>query len=176
MRNTTQWLTLLVAGVVLAGANVAPAGEKADGDKAQVKGQCKAAKSCPVANSDKKCCTKKASCDAADKAKCGDGSKAACCGAKACDAASAGKTAAVKGNQEKCPVMGGKVNKNLYVDQDGKRVYVCCKGCLAKLEKNFSDYAEKLESDGVVLASARAKCSAKKACGHHAAKAKQKTQ
>ena len=32
--------------------------------------------------------------------------------------------------QETCPVMGGKINKSLYADVNGHRVYVCCKGCI----------------------------------------------
>ncbi|MFP4382093.1 MAG: hypothetical protein ACLFUS_16450 [Candidatus Sumerlaeia bacterium] len=52
-------------------------------------------------------------------------------------------------HQEKCPVMGGKVNKDLYVDKDGKRIYVCCKGCLDKVEKNFDTYAKEYKEKGI---------------------------
>ena len=53
--------------------------------------------------------------------------------------------------QTMCPVMGGKVNKDLYVDHDGKRVYVCCKGCIGAVEKDPEKYIKKLEADGVAL-------------------------
>ncbi len=56
--------------------------------------------------------------------------------------------------QTTCPVMGGKVNKDLYVDQDGKRIYVCCKGCIAPVRKDFAKYVEKVEAAGEVIADA----------------------
>ena len=53
--------------------------------------------------------------------------------------------------QTVCPVMGGQVNTNLYVDADGKRVYFCCKGCTAGFKKDPAKYISKLEKDGVTL-------------------------
>lgn len=50
-----------------------------------------------------------------------------------------------------CPVMGGAVNTNLFVDHDGKRIYVCCAGCIAAVRKEPAKYIAKLEKDGVVL-------------------------
>ena len=55
--------------------------------------------------------------------------------------------------QTTCPVMGGKINKDLYVDAEGKRIYVCCKGCIGAVKKNPEKYIEKLEEQGVTLAS-----------------------
>lgn len=55
--------------------------------------------------------------------------------------------------QTTCPVMGGKINKDLYVDADGRRIYVCCKGCIGAVKKNPEKYIEKLEEKGVTLAS-----------------------
>jgi hypothetical protein len=53
--------------------------------------------------------------------------------------------------QTTCPVMGGKINKNLYVEHDGKRVYVCCKGCIGAVQKEPEKYIKKLEAAGVAL-------------------------
>jgi YHS domain-containing protein len=53
--------------------------------------------------------------------------------------------------QTTCPVMGGKINTDLYVDYDGKRIFVCCKGCVSKVAKDAEKYARKLEGSGVVL-------------------------
>jgi YHS domain-containing protein len=53
--------------------------------------------------------------------------------------------------QTTCPVMGGSIRKSLYVDHDGKRIYVCCKGCISAVKSNPEKYIEKLESDGVKL-------------------------
>lgn len=57
-----------------------------------------------------------------------------------------------KTEQTTCPVMeGGKINKKLYVDANGKRIYVCCGGCIAEVKKDPAKYIEKLEKAGVVL-------------------------
>ena len=50
--------------------------------------------------------------------------------------------------QTTSPVMGGEINKSLYVDYQGKRIYVCCEGCLGKLKKNPEKYIKKLEKMG----------------------------
>ena len=47
--------------------------------------------------------------------------------------------------QTTCPVMGGKINKELYVDHEGRRVYFCCKGCAAVFEKDPEKYLKKME-------------------------------
>ena len=36
--------------------------------------------------------------------------------------------------QASCPIMGGKIDKKLFVDAGGYRFYVCCKGCLKPIE------------------------------------------
>lgn len=56
--------------------------------------------------------------------------------------------------QTTCPVMGGTINKSLYVDHEGKRIYVCCQQCLPALQKDPMKYIEKLESQGIILDSA----------------------
>ncbi len=54
--------------------------------------------------------------------------------------------------QTTCPVMeGNKINKDLHVDVEGKRIYVCCKGCISKIKEDPKKYIKKLEDDGVVL-------------------------
>ena len=53
--------------------------------------------------------------------------------------------------QTVCPVMGGKVNKTLFVDYDGKRVYACCSGCLPDLKQDPAKYIKQLEAKGVKL-------------------------
>jgi YHS domain-containing protein len=53
--------------------------------------------------------------------------------------------------QETCPVMGGKINKSLYADHDGKRVYFCCSGCIAPFNKEPEKYIKQLEDAGVEL-------------------------
>ena len=53
--------------------------------------------------------------------------------------------------QTACPVMGGAINRNQYVDHDGKRIYVCCQGCLAPIRRDPAKYIQKLEKEGVSL-------------------------
>ena len=53
--------------------------------------------------------------------------------------------------QAKCPTTGSKINKSLYVDHDGKRIYVCCKGCLAPIKKDPAKFIKKLEAEGITL-------------------------
>jgi hypothetical protein len=38
--------------------------------------------------------------------------------------------------QSVCPVMGGKIDKKVFVDVAGYRIYACCPGCLAKIESD----------------------------------------
>ena len=54
-------------------------------------------------------------------------------------------------NQTTCPVMEGTVNKNIYADYKGKRVYFCCPPCLKAFKKDPDMYLKKLEEQGVVL-------------------------
>ena len=58
------------------------------------------------------------------------------------------KVAIVK-QQTNCPVMTqNKINKKLYVDADGKRIYVCCKGCISKVKANPKKYLKQLKDTG----------------------------
>ena len=50
-----------------------------------------------------------------------------------------------------CPVMGGKINKAQYADVNGKRIYVCCTGCIAKIKADPDKYIKQLEAKGIVL-------------------------
>jgi YHS domain-containing protein len=53
--------------------------------------------------------------------------------------------------QTTCPVMGGPINKEIFADYDGKRVYFCCAACLETFNKDPEKYIKKLEDQGVVL-------------------------
>ncbi len=46
--------------------------------------------------------------------------------------------------QTVCPVMGGKINKDVFTEYKGKKVYFCCPGCIAKFKKNPEKYIAKL--------------------------------
>ena len=53
--------------------------------------------------------------------------------------------------QTTCPVMGGKINKAEYADVNGKRIYVCCAGCISKIKADPDKYIKQLEAEGIVL-------------------------
>jgi len=88
---------------------------------------------------------------------CGDADAAGTCAAKKCPVAAATATAATTTTaapaktQSTCPVMGGEVDKKLYVDAEGKRIYVCCTGCLEKVKADPGKYIKLLEAQGIVL-------------------------
>ncbi len=53
--------------------------------------------------------------------------------------------------QTVCPVMGGEINKDVYADYNGKRVYFCCQNCLNTFKKDPEKYMKKLKDEGVTL-------------------------
>ncbi len=53
--------------------------------------------------------------------------------------------------QTTCPVMGCEINKEIYTDYQGKRVYFGCEGCISKFKKDPAKYIKKLEDAGVTL-------------------------
>ena len=57
--------------------------------------------------------------------------------------------------QTACPVMGGTINQALYVEHAGKRIYVCCPPCLAKVKQDPAKYIQVLEAQGVALEKAQ---------------------
>ena len=60
-------------------------------------------------------------------------------------------TMAMAAPQTVCPLMGGKIDKSLYADHNGKRVYFCCQMCVPQFKKNPEMFIKKLESKGVTL-------------------------
>jgi Cu(I)/Ag(I) efflux system membrane fusion protein len=66
--------------------------------------------------------------------------------------------------QTTCPVMGGAINRKVFIDHGGKRIYFCCPGCDAEFKKDPEKYLEKLRDSGVKLEEAPAPA---KSGGHH---------
>ncbi|MHC4751355.1 MAG: YHS domain-containing protein [Planctomycetota bacterium] len=46
--------------------------------------------------------------------------------------------------QTNCPVMGAPINKALFVEHKGKKVYFCCPGCEEKFKESPEKYIAKL--------------------------------
>jgi len=53
-------------------------------------------------------------------------------------------------SQIACPVQGGKINKDLYVDYQGQRISFCCAECIPIFKKNPEAYLKKMREQGVV--------------------------
>ena len=56
--------------------------------------------------------------------------------------------------QTTCPVMGGKINKDIYVDHGGKRIYLCCPACISAFKKSPEKHISKMKEQGIELADA----------------------
>ena len=60
-------------------------------------------------------------------------------------------------HQITCPIMsvGGigclMLNKDIYTDYQGKRIYFCSKNCLEKFKKNPEKYIKEQENQGVIF-------------------------
>ncbi len=54
------------------------------------------------------------------------------------------------GTQKNCPVMGGTIIKDQYVDYKGQRVYFCCPGCESEFSKEPEKYIQKITDAGEV--------------------------
>lgn len=48
------------------------------------------------------------------------------------------------GEQTLCPVMGNPIDKNVFVEYEGKKVYFCCPGCIEKFQAEPEKYLSKL--------------------------------
>ena len=52
--------------------------------------------------------------------------------------------AAAAGEQTECPIMAGAIDKNIFVEYKGKKVYFCCAGCKDKFNEEPEKYLAKL--------------------------------
>lgn len=63
--------------------------------------------------------------------------------------------------QSTCPVMGGEIgpiDKALYVDVKGKRVYICCAACESAILADPDMYIKKIEKRGESVADTPKSC------------------
>jgi len=47
--------------------------------------------------------------------------------------------------QKLCPVTGDLINRNIFVDYDGRRIYLCCDMCPAQFKKDPEKFLKKLD-------------------------------
>ncbi len=62
----------------------------------------------------------------------------------AADIEAVAAAAAESVEQTTCPIMGAKIDKSIYTEYKGKKVYFCCAGCKEKFEAAPEDYLVKL--------------------------------
>lgn len=55
----------------------------------------------------------------------------------------------VKKAQTHCPIMGNPVDKKVYLDYEGKRIYFCCAPCIEKFKEDPDGYIKKMEAEGI---------------------------
>jgi hypothetical protein len=68
------------------------------------------------------------------------------------DAPKSATTAVVLKPQTECPIMAGSaINKNLFADVEGKRIYVCCKGCIAPIKADPKKIIADMTAKGIAL-------------------------
>ena len=54
--------------------------------------------------------------------------------------------------QTTCPVMpGNPINKNIFTDYHGKRVYFCCGGCPKQFAVDPEKYMKRMREEGITL-------------------------
>jgi len=53
--------------------------------------------------------------------------------------------------QTLCPVLGGEIDRQLFVDYGGQRVYFCCQNCLDKFKTDPKGYIKKMKDEGIQL-------------------------
>ncbi len=53
--------------------------------------------------------------------------------------------------QTACPISGKPIDKKIYADYNGERVYFCCEDCKAAFKNDPAEVISKLKADGVKL-------------------------
>ena len=49
--------------------------------------------------------------------------------------------------QKTCPVMGGAISKDRFVDYKGRRIYFCCGDCVETFNKDPEKYVKKVDEE-----------------------------
>jgi YHS domain-containing protein len=53
--------------------------------------------------------------------------------------------------QTNCPVRGEPIDRDVYTDYEGLRIYFCCPDCMTTFKANPQTYLKKLSAEGVEL-------------------------
>ncbi len=57
--------------------------------------------------------------------------------------------------QVNCPVMGEKIDRKVYADYGGRRIYFCCQGCIDKFNRDPQKYVKQMDQDAAAAAKAK---------------------
>ncbi|MFH1699698.1 MAG: hypothetical protein ABIE07_03840 [Candidatus Zixiibacteriota bacterium] len=60
--------------------------------------------------------------------------------------------------QTNCPVMGGKINPEIYTDIQGQRVYHCCPMCSKSLKEDPDKYFKKAAEENILFENIQKTC------------------
>lgn len=60
--------------------------------------------------------------------------------------------------QTSCPVSGKPINKEVFLDFQGQRIYFCCPSCPAEFQKDPEKYFAQLEKDHIELENIQQSC------------------
>ena len=72
------------------------------------------------------------------------------------------------GEQKTCPIMkGNPIDKKVYADSDGKRVFFCCTGCINVFKKDPAKLIKEMEAQGIELEKVAAATETKKSNDGH---------
>jgi YHS domain-containing protein len=53
--------------------------------------------------------------------------------------------------QTVCPVRGDPINKEVFIDYKGNRIYFCCPSCEDTFKKDAEKYLQKMKDEGVTV-------------------------
>lgn len=60
--------------------------------------------------------------------------------------------------QKNCPIKGGEIDKEVFTDYKGQRIYYCCPGCDKKFLENPDKYLSAMKSKGISPAKLQSQC------------------
>ena len=60
-------------------------------------------------------------------------------------------TPVVEKPQTMCPIMNRAINKKIFADYEGKRVYFCCHVCQNRFKRDAAKWVTQLEDEGITL-------------------------
>jgi len=62
-------------------------------------------------------------------------------------AAATPPAAAPAAEQKLCPVLGNPIDKTVFVDYEGRRIYFCCAMCIDEFKKDPAKYIQKVDEE-----------------------------